>query len=360
MENADHNVGSNRPQPEANRTNTLKKEIARLKSLREDVLLLRFHLARRVDIAKEIDQTDRLISETALKSSLEILERVEKNEIPPTGHVAAAAASLMYAVDALVHGARMAAVEDGTGEAPPPITPESLRASLPEQDIAAALGEEPPEGKRRAFTVAGEFLKRQTKYTVFFFLLALFIHFALTSTSFSKYIPIYKPFLDVIGVISVPLSGFFWAMVGSLVWILVRFRRFGANFAFDPSQAKVYWARVFSGSIVSAVLLYFVFGGGTEAWAENWQVNLPLWAFVLGYAGRLQVELLRIMVEYVQRRLPKVASTAAEGAGATPSQKRDSETTEEKIANEVKGPPLPKLKKPKDEEPEEQPSEDKK
>jgi hypothetical protein len=356
MENADHGVGSDRLQPEATRTETLNKEIARLKNLREDVLLLRFHLARKVDIAKEIDQTDRLISETALKTSLEILERVEKNEIPPTGHVAAAASSLMYAVDALVHGARMAAAEDGTGEPPPPITPESLRASLPEQDIAAALGEKPPQKKKRESTIAGEFLKRQTWYTVFFFLLALFIHLAVTSPKFSEYIKI----VDVIDVIRVPLSGFFWAMVGSLVWILVRFRRFGANFAFDPSQAKVYWARVFSGSIVSAVLLYFVFGGGSEAWAENWQVNLPLWAFILGYAGRLQVELLRTMVERVQRSLPKVAPTPTGETRTTPSPKRDNETAEDKAANDRKVPTLPDQPKPKEEEPEEQTSEDKK
>lgn len=352
MENADQNVASNRLQHEASSTNTLNKEIARLKSLREDVLLLRFHLARRVDIAKEIDQTDRLISETALKSSLEILERVERNEIPPTGHVAAAAASLMYAVDALVHGARMAAEKDGTGEPPPPITPESLRASLPEQDIAVALGKKPPEKKRKAFTIAGKFLKIKTGQTVIFFLLALLFHLAVTSFWDFKS----SRTLDVV----IPVSGFLWAMVGSFVWILVRFRRFGANFAFDPSQAEVYEARVFSGSILSAVLIYFVFGGGEEAWAENWQVNLPLWAFVLGYAGRLQVELLRTMVERVQRSLPKVAPTPAGETGAAPSPKRDHETSEDKVANDFKGPPLPNQKKPKEEEPGEQTSKDKK
>ena len=352
MENSDHGVGSDRLQPEANRTETLNKEIARLKNLREDVLLLRFHLARRVDIAKEIDQTDRLISETALKSSLEILERVEKNEIPPIGHVAATASSLMYAVDALVHGARMAAERDGTGEPPPPITPESLRASLPEQDIAAALGEKPPEKKRKAFTVAGKFLKIKTGQTVIFFLLALLFHLAVTSSLDFKS----SRFLDIV----IPVSGFLWAMVGSFVWILVRFRRFGANFAFDPSQAEVYEARVFSGSILSAVLIYFVFGGGEAAWAENWQVNLPLWAFVLGYAGRLQVELLRIMVERVQRSLPKAAPPSAGETRATPSQKRDNETSEDKAANDRKVPTLPDQPKPKEEEPEEPSSEDKK
>jgi hypothetical protein len=111
---------------------------------------------------------------------------------------------------------------------------------------------------------------------------------------------------------------------------------------------------------VSAVLLYFVFGGGPQAWAENWQVNLPLWAFVLGYAGRLQVELLRTMVEYVQRRLPKAAPITAGETRATPSKKRDNETSEDKNANEAKPPPLGKLNKSEEEEPGESQSEDKK
>jgi len=344
MENAYHNLSTDRPQPEANRANTLNKEIARLKTLREDVLLLRFHLARRADITEEIDQTDRLISETALKSSLEILETVEKNEIPPTGHVAAAASSLMYAVDALVHGARMAAEKDGTGEPPPPITPESLRASLPEHDIAVALGEEPPEEKRKASTEAGKFLKRKTLYTFFFFILALSFHLVLTSLSVFESI-------QKLDIVLIPLSGFLWAMVGSLVWILVRFRRFGANFAFDPSQAEVYWARVFSGSIVSAVLLYFMFGGGKDAWAGNWQVNLPLWAFVLGYAGRLQIELLRTMVERVQRSLPRVAPAPAGESGAGPAQKGNNETSEDKAAKQANPPALGNLKPIEKEEP---------
>lgn len=351
MENANNGVASDRPQPEANRTETLNKEIVRLQNLRDDVLLLRFHLARRADITDVIDETDRLISETALKSSLEILERVEKNEIPPMGHVAAASSSLMYAVDALVHGARMAAEKDGTGEAPPPITPESLRASLPEPDIAAALGKESSSEERKS-TIAGKFLIRKTVYTAIFFLLALFVHLGLPSPLVSKYISIPE-------VAMIPLSGFFWAMVGSLVWILVRFRRFGATFAFDPSQAEVYWARVVSGATVSAVLLYFVFGGAEEAWAGNWGVNLPLWAFVLGYAGRLQVELLRTMVEYVQRRLPKVAPTPAGVSEAGPTRKRDSETPEDKAANDKKLPTLPDQPKLEEEEPGESPGEDK-
>ena len=87
---------------------TLKKELNRLTRLREDVLLLRFHLARRTDITKLIDETDRLASEAALKASLEILEMIDRQEVPPIGHVAAATSSLMYAVDVLVNAARMA------------------------------------------------------------------------------------------------------------------------------------------------------------------------------------------------------------------------------------------------------------
>ena len=148
-------------------------------------------------------------------------------------------------------------------------------------------------------------------------------------------------------------------MVGSFVWILIRFRRFGATFAFDPSQAKVYWARVFSGSVVTAVLLYFVFGGGEEAWAGNWEVNLPLWAFVLGYAGRLQVELLRTMVERVQRGLRTVVPASVGETEVGPPRKRDNEISEDMAVNDRKVPTLPDQPKPEEEEPGESPSEDK-
>ncbi len=96
-----------------------------------------------------------------------------------------------------------------------------------------------------------------------------------------------------------PFSGFFWALVGSYVFILMRFRRFGAVCAFDPAQARNFKARILSGSITTAVLLYFIFGG-EKPWAENWEVNLPLWGFIVGYAGKLQVDILSRMVERVQ------------------------------------------------------------
>jgi hypothetical protein len=100
---------------------------------------------------------------------------------------------------------------------------------------------------------------------------------------------------------SIVISAFLWAMTGSYIWILIRFRKFDAAYTFDPAQAKVFEARVYSGAITTAVLLYFVFGGVEEqAWAKNWKVDLPLWAFVLGYAGRLQVALLTAMVERVE------------------------------------------------------------
>jgi hypothetical protein len=100
--------------------------------------------------------------------------------------------------------------------------------------------------------------------------------------------------------------------VGSRVWILIRFRRFGASYSFDPAQAEVLEARVLSGSVTTAVLLYFVFGG-KEPWAKNWTEDLPLWAFTLGYAGKLQVELLRRMVDYVQNAISKLPATAGKG-----------------------------------------------
>jgi hypothetical protein len=65
----------------------LEKEITRLLRLREDVLLLRFFLSRRMDTTDLISDRDRLISEAALKSSLEIVETldIERGLIPIWG-----------------------------------------------------------------------------------------------------------------------------------------------------------------------------------------------------------------------------------------------------------------------------------
>ena len=121
----DRGQNKNGQVPEQRKESILKKEVERIKRLREDVLLLRFHLSRRTDITELISDTDRLISEEALKSSLEILEwqetgkrpvfieeRDEQEDAPTTDYVAAAAASLMYSVDVLVNAARMAQEED--------------------------------------------------------------------------------------------------------------------------------------------------------------------------------------------------------------------------------------------------------
>ena len=131
------------------------------------------------------------------------------------------------------------------------------------------------------------------------------------------------------------ISAFLWAVTGSHVWILIRFRRFGAAFAFDPAQAQVFQARVYSGAITSAVILYFVFGGGKEAWAQNWQVDLPLWAFVLGYAGRLQVELLTALVERVEDAIRVVLPAKREKTKTTPGEAKKGHTS--KTGKQEKG-----------------------
>jgi hypothetical protein len=300
--------------------NLLKREIERIKRLREDVLLLRFHLARRTDITELISDTDRLISEEALKSSLEILEWQETGkrpvfikdgdedeETPTTDYVAAAAASLMYSVDVLVNAARMAQEKDATGEPPFPVTPESLRSSLPKADVDAALGIEVGKNKKReTASEAKTYIHSMTWRTFVVFAFTLTIQIVVIYfSSFEKNLNpgVILPYGGGINLskdVVIPVTAFFWATLGSLVWILIRFRRFGAAYAFDPAHAEIFEARVYSGAITTAVLLYFVFGG-KEPWAKNWRTDLPLWAFVLGYAGRLQVELLRIMVERVEK-----------------------------------------------------------
>jgi len=300
----------------------LQGEVERVKRLREDVLLLRFHLVRRTDLAKIIDPGDRLSSEAALKSSLEILENVEQNRMPPVGHIAAACASLLDSIDRLVTAARMAQEQDGTGEEPFPVTPESLRACLSELDIAYALGVPPPtDKKRQTANEAKTFLFGKFIWTVVWFFVAVCVHAAIVLLlQQGKGVLVEKVLglslspeeAGILKNILIPLSAFFWALVGSFVWILIRFRRFGAAYAFDPAHAEVFKARVLSGSITTAVLLYFVFGGA-KPWAENWTVDLPLWGFILGYAGKLQVELLGKMVDRVQGAISGVVGGQAKG-----------------------------------------------
>ena len=288
-------------------TDIITREIACIKRLREDVLLLRFHLTRRTDLAKSIDPGDLLRSEAVLKSSLEILSTVEHGKMPPVGHIAAASAALIDAVGRLVTAARMAQENDGTGETPLPVTPESLRASLPRSDIDHVLGTPSTQDKsRETASEARNFITRKCFWTLFWFIIAVCVHTAIVVLS-KKCLPIpgalelaeVQTKRVLIANFMMPFSGFFWALVGAYVFILMRFRRFGAVCAFDPAQARNFKARILSGSITTAVLLYFIFGG-EKPWAENWEVNLPLWGFIVGYAGKLQVDILSRMVERVQ------------------------------------------------------------
>ncbi|MGD8385674.1 MAG: hypothetical protein PVG49_00940 [Desulfobacteraceae bacterium] len=332
----------------------LEEDIKRLEMLREDVLLLRFHLARRTDITQVIDETDRLQAESALKSSLAVLSAYESHQPLPAAHVSAASSALMYAVDRLVHGARLADIEDATGEPPPPVTPESLRASLPPSDISHALGHSEADQQSTTRSRASRFVIRQIWCALLAFAIALIIQVQINhqpqgaaspsstnnaeetsngadtarETTDDLVLRVDIPILKTVGLkntripkdILIPISAFFWAIVGAMVWILIRFRRFGSAYAFNPAQARVYWARVVSGAVTTSILLYFVFGG-KEPWAENWTIDLPLWAFVLGYAGRLQVELLRRMVERIEQALREIIplnKSRSTNAGQTP------------------------------------------
>jgi len=228
MEESSNKISADREEIPA----TLQREIERVKRLREDVLLLRFHLVRRTDLAKIIDPGDRLSSEAALKSSLEILENVEQNKMPPVGHIAAASASLLDSIDRLVTAARMVQEQDGTGEEPFPVTPESLRACLSELDIAYALGVPPPtDKKRQTANEAKTFLFGKFVWTIIWFFVAVCVHAAIVLLlQQGKGVLVEK----VLGItlspeeagilknILIPLSAFFWALVGSFEGIGVR------------------------------------------------------------------------------------------------------------------------------------------
>jgi hypothetical protein len=323
-------------------TDTITMEIGCIKRLREDVLLLRFHLARRTDLARIIDPGVRLSSEAALKSSLEILSNVEHGKMPPIGHIAAASSALLDAVDRLVTAARLAQEEDGTGEEPLPVTPESLRASLPQSDIDHVLGIPATQGKsRETAPEARGYITRKCFWTIFWFVIAVCVHTAIVFWS-KKILPAFavaaSPEVPAKSVMItnflIPFSGFFWALVGSYVFILMRFRRFGAAYAFDPAQAKIFKARILSGSITTSVLLFFIFGG-EKPWAENWAVDLPLWGFIIGYAGKLQVDILSRMVERVQNAIQSAVGTKTQdrrrnlpGQGVAADQNKTSTTAD--------------------------------
>ena len=98
-------------------------------------------------------------------------------------------------------------------------------------------------------------------------------------------------------------------------------------------KARIFKARILSGSITTAVLLYFIFGG-EKPWAENWAVNLPLWGFIIGYAGKLQVEILSRMVERVQNAIQGMVGRKTQdrqrnllGQGAAADENTESTTT---------------------------------
>ncbi len=312
---------------------TLKAEVQRVRRMREDVLLLRFHLARRADFAKIIEAGDRLSSELALNSSLEVIENIERGLIPPVGHIAAASASLLDTIDKLVTAAHPAQEQDGTGDDPFPVTPESLRACLPKTDIAFALGQAPSKSYRDTANQAKSFLRGKYWRTVIFFTFAVLVQSTLVTGSklltWFHLLPTdgrpAQPLAELLNphgdleTVGILISAFLWALVGSYVWILIRFRRFGATYTYDPALKGVFEARVVSGSITTVVLLYFVFGGA-EPWAKNWQVDLPLWAFILGYAGKLQVELIEKMVERIQGAITSIAGGKAKGRGGVASE----------------------------------------
>jgi hypothetical protein len=323
-------------------------EIERMRNLREDVLLLRFYLDRRTDISSLIDKTERLLSESALKSSLEILEAVKEKRIPAVGHVAATASALMHSVGVLIHATRMAAAADGTSEESFPVTPQTLRASLPRVDIEKALGRTPSNGKRITASDAADFLRTKSIQTIIFFVVAVLVHFFITTDKAAEILKAlqFQPYTLI------PISGFFWALVGSLVWILMRFRTFGSAYAFDPAHAKVFIARVFSGSVISAILLLFIFGGGNPL-VKNWQINIPLWGFVIGYAGRLQVEILRLLVTRVETAISAVFPPSQ--GRVAPGQPSGSDKVE-KAEDVSKPPPLGTMKKPAPDENEKKPS----
>jgi hypothetical protein len=278
-------------------------------------------------MARLIEPNDRLASEMALASSLEVLENADRGVLLPAGHVSAASSALLDAVDKLVTASRLAQEQDGTGDEPLPITPESLRACLPQADIDFALGtvylsekENHEAPKREALTPAKRFLREILVWTSLWFFIALVVHggalIALRDPLLSWLWKVdLQPLAPLVNSLAIPISAFFWALVGSMVWILMSFRRFGAAYAFDPAQANVFRARVLSGSITTAVLMYLVFGGKTP-WANDWAENLPIWAFALGYAGKLQVEILQKVVEHVRAGISRFPASGSGRRGS--------------------------------------------
>ncbi len=266
------------------------REIARLKNLWEDALLLRFYLTRRTNVTKLLSQEKRNDSDEACTKTIELLERVEKHETIPISELSQAVHRQMHVLDILIEVARSVGDRDAAGETVFLVTPESLRASLSIEEKCLALGVDLPRGAKKTDSFAKKFIMRVVSLTVFMFMAALVFHLlALESFVAMRFD---KDFL-------IPASAFLWSFVGALIWILVRFRKFGAAYAFDPAYAEIFSARVVSGSIITSITMYFIFGGENPL-AQEWVSNLPLWAFIMGYAGKLQIDFLRILVKQVE------------------------------------------------------------
>lgn len=291
----------------------LLREIRRIERLREDVLLLRFFLDRRIDLKTVIDEKDFQETDTALKDSLLLLEGAHRHTPPTPNEISEMAARLMQILIILVGATRQVSTADETGETPPCVSPESLRASLPSGIIADALGRTIEKDKKNDSSEAFIFIRRKIRGAVVIFTFAFLIHALLAYPEDLKESVVislfgWVPPMQVLAFFeSLPenlriiITAFFWSLSGACVWILIRFRRFGSTYAFNPSHAREFKARIYSGTIVSSIILYFVFGSITGTPQNgHWKINLPLWAFVLGYASRLQINFLSVVIQRIE------------------------------------------------------------
>lgn len=297
----------------------LIRETRRIERLREDVLLLRFFLDRRIDLKTVIGEEKCQETDAALKDSFLLLEGAYTRNPPSPNEMSEIAARLMQSLVILVEATRHAAEPDDTGETPPCVSPESLRASLPSGIIADALGKTFEEDDKRDRSEANIFIRRKTMGAVVIFTLAFLIHAVLAYPDGLQR-PFRTPHFDwtlAVQVLSfcdslpenlrIIITAFFWSLSGACVWILIRFRKFGSTYSFNPSHAREFKARIYSGTIVSSIILYFVFGSITDTPQDShWKVNLPLWAFVLGYASRLQIEFLSVLIQRIEGAISSI------------------------------------------------------
>ena len=139
----------------------LMREIRRIERLREDVLLLRFFLDRRIDLETVIGEEDFQETDTTLKDSLLLLEGAYTRNPPPPNEISEIASRLMQILIILVEATRHATAADETGETPPCVSPESLRASFPSGIIADALGRTVDEDEKRDKSEAYSFIRKK-------------------------------------------------------------------------------------------------------------------------------------------------------------------------------------------------------